>query len=104
MGSRYTLDQRIAQQVVRLEDLRAQAAKERRKADARRKIIVGATFLSLARVSDEDTARVVRRLDEHCTRVPDRIFLGLPTERPGEDGRAADALDVAAVADRLLAD
>ena len=102
MGSRYTTEERIAQHEARLSDLRAQAARERRRNDARRKIVVGATILSRAQERDEHVQHLVRTLDTHCTRPADRAFLGLPEERPGEAGRAEGEIDVREVVRRLL--
>ena len=104
MGSRYTTEERIAQHEARLSDLRAQAARERRRDDARRKIIVGSTILSRAHEKDEHARHLVRTLDTHCTRPADRAFLALPAQRPGEAGRAESELDVRAVVRRLLED
>ena len=104
MASRYTLAERIEREEARLSDLRAQAARERRRDDARRKIIVGSTILSRAHEKDEHARHLVRKLDTHCTRPADRAFLALPAQRPGEAGRAESELDVRAVVRRLLED
>ena len=102
MGSRYTLAERIEREEARLSDLKARAAKERRRDDARRKIVVGATILSRAQEKDEHVQHLVRTLDTHCSRPADRAFLGLPAQRPGEAGRAEGELDVREVVRRLL--
>ena len=101
MGSRYTTEERIAQHEARLSDLRAKAAKERRRDDARRKVVVGATILSRAREDERHVQHLVRTLDTHCSRPADRAFLALPAQRPGEAGRAESDLDVREVVRRL---
>ena len=104
MASRYTLDERIAQQRALLDELTAKQAKERRKRDTRRKAVVGATILSRVRGDEAQLRRLVQTLDAHCTRPSDRAFLGLPPERPGAEGRAEGSLDAGEVARRLLED
>ena len=104
MGSRYTTEERIAQHEARLSDLRAKAAKERRRDDARRKIIVGSTLLSLIRDDDKAATWLADKLDRHCTRSNDRMFLALPVQRPDEEGRDGEVLDLAGVMARLRED
>ncbi|KII18042.1 hypothetical protein [Phaeobacter sp. S60] len=62
----------------RLRDLKAQATKQERKNEARRKLLYGAAYLAgLKTLSDDARRRSLARVEAHITRSKDRAFLGL---------------------------
>jgi hypothetical protein len=92
------LDDRIATLQTRLQQLKAQQqriasrqkaidSRRERKADTRRKILVGAIVLTRVDQGEFDQAQLHRWLDESLTRPDDRALFGLPSH----DGLAAQA-------------
>lgn len=74
-------ERKIEQQRNRLRDLKAQATKQERKDDARRKLLYGAAYLAgLQRLSEDARRRSLERVEAHITRPKDRVFLGLPID------------------------
>ncbi len=72
------LDQKIAQAKAKLDDLQAQARKQNRRDEARRKILYGAAALALiSELHGERRARYLVRLHAHINRQTDREFLGI---------------------------
>ena len=62
----------------RLRDLKAQATKQERKNEARRKLLYGAAYMAgLETLSDDARRRSLARVETHITRPKDRAFLGL---------------------------
>ncbi|MDE4272741.1 hypothetical protein PXK58_01980 [Phaeobacter gallaeciensis] len=73
------IEKKMAQHRNRLRDLKAQATKQERKDDARRKLLYGAAYLAgLETLSDDARRRSLARVEAHITRPNDRVFLGLP--------------------------
>lgn len=73
------IEKKMEQQRNRLRDLKAQATKQERKDDARRKLLYGAAYLAgLETLSDDARRRSLERIEAHITRPKDRVFLGLP--------------------------
>lgn len=63
----------------RLRDMKAQATKQERKDEARRKLLYGAAYLAgLETLSDDARRRSLARVEAYITRPKDRAFLGLP--------------------------
>lgn len=75
----------------RLRDLKAQATKQERKNEARRKLLYGAAYLAgLETLSDDARRRSLARVEAHITRPKDRAFLGLqPLDEDGDKSRDA---------------
>lgn len=82
------LDERIAQQELRLKQLkalkqkqaareRAQDAKRRRQDDTRRKILAGALMLELCEKNETTKSSFLEKLDSYLTRDDDRALFGL---------------------------
>lgn len=62
----------------RLRDLKAQATKQERRDDARRKLLYGAAYLiALEALPKDKQRRSHERIEAHITRAKDREFLGL---------------------------
>ena len=61
----------------RLQKERARVSAQKRKDDTRRKIIIGAALLAHAEYDDTVKAQLWRILDQHVTRLQDRVLLGL---------------------------
>ncbi|KKM03338.1 hypothetical protein LCGC14_1775420 [marine sediment metagenome] len=62
----------------RLKDLKSRATKQKRKDDARRKLLYGAAYLAgLETLSDDARKRSLARVEAYITRPKDRAFLGL---------------------------
>jgi hypothetical protein len=80
------LEARMAQEQARLRDLKAQATKQERRDDARRKLLYGAAWLAaLDALSEDARRRSLDRVEKHISRAKDRAFLGLePLEEPDE--------------------
>ncbi|NIZ62326.1 mobilization protein [Sedimentitalea sp. CY04] len=73
------LDQKIDQAKAQLGTLQAQARKQRRKDEARRKILFGAAVLALLEeLNQEQNQKFLMRLSSYIKRETDRKFLGLP--------------------------
>ncbi|MEP1592346.1 hypothetical protein [Sulfitobacter sp.] len=74
------MEKKMEQDRSRLRDLKAQATKQERKDDARRKLLYGAAYLAgLETLSEDARKRSLARVEAHVTRPKDRIFLGLRT-------------------------
>jgi hypothetical protein len=88
------LEQRMEQERQRMRDLRAQADKQARRDETRRKIILGGALLRMAEGFDERRrTKALAQVHKHVTRPKDRAFLGLlPFQEPGadEDAQSAD--------------
>ncbi|MGR3604014.1 hypothetical protein [Sulfitobacter sp.] len=73
------MEKKMEQDRNRLRDLKAQATKQERKDDARRKLLYGAAYLAgLETLSEDARRRSLARVEAHITRPKDRVFLGLP--------------------------
>lgn len=73
-----TLEQRIEATAARLAKLRQRQREQRRKAETRAKIIMGGMLVKLAK-TDEEAARVLRKVEESCAerdRQTIREYLG----------------------------
>ena len=96
------IERKMEQHRNRLKDLKAQATKQERKNDARRKLLYGAAYLSgLETLSSEARRRSLERVELNIMRPKDREFLGLiPLEKsepkPGrtESGDAPNTPDL----------
>jgi len=96
------IERKIEQQRNRLKDLKAQATKQERKDDARRKLLYGAAYLTaLETLSADSRRRSHDRVASHITRPKDRAFLGLPihedsgqSRREGKAGVGGDTPDL----------
>lgn len=77
----------------RLRDLKAQATKQERKNEARRKLLYGAAYLAgLETLSADARRRSLARIEAHITRPKDRAFLGLhPLNGEGDKSRETAA-------------
>lgn len=86
------IEKKMEQHRNRLRDLKAQATKQERKDDTRRKLLYGAAYLlALASQSEDARRRSRERIEAHITRPKDREFLGLPPLVASErTGSAAD--------------
>ena len=89
------IEKKMEQQRNRLRDLKAQATKQERKDDARRKLLYGAAYLAgLETLAEDARRRSMERVEAHITRPKDRIFLGLPirddSEQSGREGSTGD--------------
>ncbi|MGX9853904.1 hypothetical protein ACR03S_00420 [Limimaricola variabilis] len=72
------IEQKMEQHRNRLRDLKAQATKQERKDDARRKLLYGAAYLTALEALPQDKQRQSRaRIEAYITRAKDREFLGL---------------------------
>ena len=72
------IEQKMEQHRNRLRDLKAQATKQERKDDARRKLLYGAAYLTALEALPQDKQRQSReRVEAYITRPKDREFLGL---------------------------
>ena len=73
------MEKKMEQDRNRLKDLKAQATKQERKDEARRKLLYGAAYLAgLETLSEDARRRSLARVEAHITRPKDRAFLGLP--------------------------
>ena len=72
MRQKRTLEQQLAATELRAARLRTDISQSRRKLDARRKIIIGATVMEMMQDDDELRAKVTARLHENVTRPHDR--------------------------------
>lgn len=80
------VEKKLEQHRNRLRDLKAQATRQERKDDARRKLLYGAAYLAgLESLSEDARRRSLERIEAFITRPKDRIFLELP---PLEDNNA----------------
>ena len=88
------IEKKMEQQWNRLRDLKAQATKQERKDDARRKLLYGAAYLaSLETLSGDARGRSLKRVQAHITRPKDRAFLGLPIHDDTEQSRCEGKAD-----------
>lgn len=72
------IERKMEQHRNRLRDLKAQATKQERKDDARRKLLYGAAYLAgLETLSEDARKRSRTRVEALITRPKDREFLGL---------------------------
>ncbi|WP_370160455.1 hypothetical protein [Limimaricola soesokkakensis] len=72
------IEQKMEQHRNRLRDLKAQATKQERRDDARRKLLYGAAYLTaLEALPGEKQQRSREHIEAHITRPKDREFLGL---------------------------
>lgn len=72
------IEKKMEQQRNRLRDLKAQATKQDRKDDARRKLLYGVAYLAgLGTLSEDARKRSLDRVQAQITRSKDREFLGL---------------------------
>lgn len=100
------IEKKMEQHRNRLRDLKAQATKQERKDDARRKLLYGAAYLAaLSSLSEDARKRSLERIEAHIIRPKDRDFLGL---RPLEDWNGFDPIvgrkDESATSDLPFAD
>ncbi|KAF0676281.1 hypothetical protein [Profundibacterium mesophilum] len=73
------IEKEMEQRRARLKDLKAEATKQERKDDVRRKVLYGAAYLAgLETLSEDARRRSLARVEAHITRPKDRVFLGLP--------------------------
>jgi hypothetical protein len=98
------LDDQISTLQVKLEQLklrqqridarkRAIAGHRERKADTRRKILLGGLMLEKMRRSDVEASRITAWLDQTLTRTDDRALFGLPARIDDRElERAGDSL------------
>lgn len=95
------IEKRMEQQRNRLKDLKAQATKQERKDDVRRKILYGAAYLAaLPSLSADAQKRSLERIEACITRPKDREFLGLePLEDTKSDSKISKDSDKAVTAD-----
>lgn len=85
------IEKEMEQQRNRLKDLKAQATKQERKDDARRKLIYGAAYLAaLETLSTDAQKRNLERVEARITRPKDREFLGLPPIKISNDESPPD--------------
>ena len=66
----------------RMDDLCQAERRAQRRADTRRKILVGAAILTGAARDEDAFADLMRRLDEFLVHPRDRELFDLPNERP----------------------
>lgn len=72
------IERKMEQHRNRLKDLKSKATKQKRKDDARRKLLYGVAYLAgLETLSDDARKRSLARVEAHITRPKDRAFLGL---------------------------
>ncbi len=72
------IEPKMEQHRNRLRDLKAQATKQERKDDARRKLLYGAAYLTALEALPQDKQRQSRaRIEAYIARPKDREFLGL---------------------------
>lgn len=72
------IERKMEQHRNRLRDLKAQAIKQERKDEARRKLLYGAAYLcGLDTLNSDARRRSLERVESHITRPKDREFLGL---------------------------
>ena len=72
------IEKKMEQHRNRLKDLKAQATKQERKDDTRRKLLYGAAYLAgLETLSIEAQRRSLKRVELNIMRPKDREFLGL---------------------------
>lgn len=71
------LEKKLAQAKARLNDAKNRERAAQRKADARRKVILGGALLALFREQPSIEAKLMPRLDRLITRAADRAALGL---------------------------
>ncbi len=75
------LARKLAQDQARMRDLQQRQKAEDRRADARRKILYGAAFLSFAgQLPEEQRRKVLARVEAHIHREKDREFLELDNQ------------------------
>ncbi|MEE4210704.1 MAG: hypothetical protein V2I43_15740 [Parvularcula sp.] len=73
------IEKKMEQHRNRLRDLKAQATKQERKDDTRRKLLYGAAYLlALDSLTEDARKRSLDRIEAHITRPKDREFLELP--------------------------
>ncbi len=81
-----TLQQRLQQLKLRQQRIdarkRAIAATQERKADTRRKILMGTLVLEKIRQGELDQAQLLAWLDQTLTRPADRALFDLPSPQP----------------------
>ncbi|WP_208354585.1 hypothetical protein [Pseudaestuariivita rosea] len=84
--TRKTIAQKIAAKELELNQLKQEAARQNKKDDTRRKILIGAATMSYFKMlSDEKRPRAWAAVYEHVTKPADRKFLGLkPLQLPDE--------------------
>ncbi|GGB93828.1 hypothetical protein GCM10011363_08070 [Marivita lacus] len=95
------IENEMAQRRNRLRDLKAQATKQDRKDDARRKILYGAAYLAaLPSLSEDAQKRSLERIEACITRPKDREFLGLePLKNTNSDSKISEGSDKEVTAD-----
>lgn len=75
---------RLGQQIDRI---RAAAAQEERKREARRKILVGSMLLAMVERGEWPRERLLEQLDGYLTRSHDRALFELEPTQPAPAGR-----------------
>jgi len=95
------IEKRMEQQRNRLRDLKAQATRQDRKDDARRKLLYGAAYLAaLPSLSEDAQKRSLARIEACITRPKDREFLGLePLKDTNSDSKISKGSAKAVTAD-----
>lgn len=95
------IEKRMEQQRNRLRDLKAQATRQDRKDDARRKLLYGAAYLAaLPSLSEDAQKRSLARIEACITRPKDRVFLGLePLKNTNSDSKISEGSDKEVTAD-----
>lgn len=71
-------EKKIAQLKAQLEQLEARAREESRKAETKKKVVLGGAVLALIKQHPEASERLIRMLDPVITRPYDRRSVGLP--------------------------
>lgn len=91
------IEKKMEQQRNRLRGLKAQATRQDRKDDARRKLLYGAAYLAgLGTLSEDARKRSLGRVEAQITRAKDREFLGLrPLDKDGAQTGKVGARDTA---------
>lgn len=79
------LEKKLAQAKARLNDAKNRERAAQRKADARRKVILGGALLALFREKPSLEAQLMPHLNRLITRAADRAALGLDSSKTPEN-------------------